>query len=105
MGDPTGFMKISRKENIFRSVDLRVIDYDEIEELLPAKERRLQASRCMDCGIPFCHWGCPVSNLIPEWQDKLFNGDMETAYQLLQKTNNFPEFTGRICPAAICDLA
>jgi len=99
MGDPTGFMKIHRKENNLRPVDLRIMDYAEIEELLPAKERRLQASRCMDCGIPFCHWGCPVSNLIPEWQDKLFNGDMKAAFQLLQKTNNFPEFTGRICPA------
>ena len=62
----------------------------------------------MDCGVPFCHWGCPVSNLIPEWQHKLFDGDMEAAYQLLQKTNNFPEITGRICPApceASCVLA
>lgn len=99
MGDPTGFLKIQRKDNLYRPVDLRVLDYSEIEELLPAKERQSQASRCMDCGVPFCHWGCPVSNLIPEWQHKLFDGDMEAAYQLLQKTNNFPEITGRICPA------
>jgi glutamate synthase (NADPH/NADH) small chain len=104
MGDPAGFIKVPRKDNLYRPVDLRVMDYTEIEELLPAKERQLQASRCMDCGIPFCHWGCPVSNLIPEWQQKLFDGDMETAFQLLQKTNNFPEITGRICPAP-CEVS
>lgn len=108
MGDPTGFLKVQRSDNIFRPVDLRVMDYAEIEELLPAEERQLQASRCMNCGVPFCHWGCPVSNLIPEWQEKMFDGDMKMAYQLLQQTNNFPEITGRICPApceASCVLA
>jgi len=99
MGDPTGFLKVQRTDNLYRPVELRVMDYAEIEELLPADDRQLQASRCMDCGVPFCHWGCPVNNLIPEWQHKLFGGDMEAAYQLLQKTNNFPEITGRICPA------
>jgi len=99
MGDPTGFLKVKRVDNVYRPAELRVLDYREIEQMLPADERQLQASRCMDCGIPFCHWGCPVSNLIPEWQHKLFDGDLETAYHLLQKTNNFPEFTGRICPA------
>ena len=99
MGDPTGFLKVRRTDNIYRPVDLRVMDYAEIEELLPADERQLQASRCMDCGVPFCHWSCPVSNLIPEWQHKLFDGDTQAAYKLLQKTNNFPEITGRICPA------
>ncbi len=99
MGDQTGFLKVKRTDNLYRPVDLRVMDYHEIEELLPAEDRQLQASRCMDCGVPFCHWSCPVSNLIPEWQQKLFDGDMEMAYQLLQKTNNFPEITGRICPA------
>jgi glutamate synthase (NADPH/NADH) small chain len=99
MGDPTGFLNVKRAENIYRPIELRVLDYQEIEQMLPADERQLQASRCMDCGIPFCHWGCPVSNLIPEWQHKLFDGDLESAYHLLQKTNNFPEITGRICPA------
>ncbi|MCJ7703380.1 MAG: glutamate synthase subunit beta [Anaerolineales bacterium] len=99
MGDPTGFLNVKRVDNFYRPTELRVLDYAEIEQLLPSDERKLQAARCMDCGIPFCHWGCPVSNLIPEWQHKLFNGDLEAAYQLLQKTNNFPEFTGRICPA------
>ncbi len=108
MGDPTGFLNVQRTDNLYRPVELRVMDYAEIEELLPADDRQLQASRCMDCGVPFCHWGCPVNNLIPEWQHKLFDGDMEAAYQLLQKTNNFPEITGRICPApceASCVLA
>jgi glutamate synthase (NADPH/NADH) small chain len=104
MGDPTGFLKVIRTDNPYRPAELRVFDYREIEQLLPADERQLQASRCMDCGIPFCHWGCPVSNLIPEWQHKLFDGDFETAYKLLQSTNNFPEITGRICPAP-CEAA
>ena len=104
MGDPTGFLKVKRTDNPYRPAELRVFDYREIEQLLPADERQLQASRCMDCGIPFCHWGCPVSNLIPEWQHKLFDGDFETAYKLLQSTNNFPEITGRICPAP-CEAA
>jgi len=99
MGDSTGFLNVQRVDNIYRPIDLRVLDYAEIEELLQIHDRQLQASRCMDCGIPFCHWGCPISNLIPEWQNKLFDGDMELAYKLLQKTNNFPEITGRICPA------
>ena len=99
MGDPTGYVKVKRVDNIYRTSKLRVLDYAEIEEMLPADERQRQASRCMDCGIPFCHWACPVGNIIPEWQNKLFEGDLESAYQILQQTNNFPEFTGRICPA------
>lgn len=99
MGDSTGFLNVRRVDNVYRPAELRVLDYAEIEQMLPSDERKLQASRCMDCGIPFCHWGCPVSNLIPEWQEKLLNGDLEAAYKLLQKTNNFPEITGRICPA------
>ncbi len=99
MGDPTGFLKVKRSDNLYRPAELRVLDYCEIERMLPSEQRRLQASRCMDCGVPFCHWGCPVSNLIPEWQHKLFDGDIQAAYKLLQKTNNFPEITGRICPA------
>ena len=99
MADPTGFLKVKRADNLYRPAELRVLDYREIERMLPIKERQQQASRCMDCGVPFCHWGCPVSNLIPEWQDKLYNGNLEAAYKLLQATNNFPEITGRICPA------
>ncbi len=77
----------------------RIRDYGEVETQLPEEERKLQASRCMDCGVPFCHWGCPVSNIMPEWQDMIYRGRWEEAYQNLQSTNNFPEFTGRVCPA------
>ncbi len=94
-----GFLKIKRVDNPYIPIGVRINHYDEIEKGLSEDERELQASRCMDCGVPFCHWGCPVSNLIPEWQEKLHKGNWRTAYELLQKTNNFPEFTGRLCPA------
>lgn len=99
MGDPKGFMKIGKKPAGNRPVHERISDYSEVEQVLNSEDRMLQASRCMDCGIPFCHWGCPVDNLIPEWNDLLYHGDWKGAYERLQSTNNFPEFTGRICPA------
>jgi len=99
MGDITGFLKIKRKEAGNRPVPERICDYSEVEQILNSEDRMLQASRCMDCGIPFCHWGCPVDNLIPEWNDLLFRGDWKSAYDRLYATNNFPEFTGRVCPA------
>lgn len=99
MGDPRGFLKVSRVEGGYRPVEERVQDSHEVEQHLPDGERQLQASRCMDCGVAFCHWSCPVGSLIPEWQDKLHQGDWKSAYDILQKTNNFPEFTGRLCPA------
>ncbi|TFH41772.1 MAG: glutamate synthase subunit beta, partial [Chrysiogenales bacterium] len=99
MGDPKGFLKTRRQESGYRPVEERISDYGEVEQLLPDDARRVQASRCMDCGVPFCHWGCPVVNIMPEWQDRLYRGDWEGAYKILQETNNFPEFTGRICPA------
>jgi glutamate synthase (NADPH/NADH) small chain len=99
MADPTGFIKIKRKEAGNRPVSERTGDFSEVEQVLNSEDRMLQASRCMDCGIPFCHWGCPVDNLIPEWNDLLFRGDWKEAYERLYSTNNFPEFTGRICPA------
>jgi glutamate synthase (NADPH/NADH) small chain len=99
MADPKGFMKVARKEAGNRPIHERVSDYSEVEQVLNTEDRKLQASRCMDCGIPFCHWGCPVDNLIPEWNEKLYRGDWKSAIDLLQSTNNFPEFTGRICPA------
>lgn len=108
MGDPRGFLKVKRQEAGYRPVEERIKDYDEVEKQLDDSERRLQASRCMDCGVPFCHWACPVSNIMPEWQDDLYKGDWEAAYKSLQSTNNFPEFTGRVCPAlceASCVLA
>ena len=99
MADVTGFLKIKRKEAGNRPLNERVRDYSEVEQVLNSEDRMLQASRCMDCGIPFCHWGCPVDNLIPEWNDLLYKGDWKSAYMRLIATNNFPEFTGRICPA------
>lgn len=99
MSDTHGFIKVDRIQNSFRPVEERIRDYDEMEQQLADPQRQLQASRCMDCGVPFCHWQCPVGSLIPEWQDKLHQGDWKGAYDILQKTNNFPEFTGRLCPA------
>ncbi|NDJ78833.1 MAG: glutamate synthase subunit beta, partial [Chloroflexi bacterium] len=99
MVDPRGFLKAERIENRYRPVGQRVQDYLEVEAQLPPDIRRFQARRCMDCGVPFCHWGCPVGSLIPEWQDRLQQDDWRGAYEILQKTNNFPEFTGRLCPA------
>lgn len=99
MGDPKGFLKIKKKPAGNRPIYERTDDYSEVEQVLNSEDRQLQASRCMDCGIPFCHWGCPVDNLIPEWNDLLYRGDWKGASERLHFTNNFPEFTGRICPA------
>lgn len=99
MGDPKGFLKIGMKPAGNRPIHERTDDYSEVEQVLNSEDRMLQASRCMDCGIPFCHWGCPVDNLIPEWNDLLYKGDWKGASDRLHYTNNFPEFTGRICPA------
>ena len=99
MGDPKGFLKIKKKPAGNRPIHERTDDYSEVEQVLNSEDRQLQASRCMDCGIPFCHWGCPVDNLIPEWNDLLYRGDWKGASERLHFTNNFPEFTGRICPA------
>ena len=104
MADVTGFLKIKRKEAGNRPINERVCDFSEVEQVLNSEDRMLQASRCMDCGIPFCHWSCPVDNLIPEWNDLLYKGDWRAAYERLNATNNFPEFTGRICPAS-CEHA
>jgi glutamate synthase (NADPH) small chain len=99
MGDPKGFMTITRKDSGYRPVNDRIFDFGEVEQTLNENDRRLQASRCMDCGVPFCHWGCPVGSKIPEWQDALFKGKYDEAYKILHSTNSFPEITGRICPA------
>ncbi len=88
-----------RKEAGYRPAKERIYDYGEVEQTLNEKDRRLQASRCMDCGIPFCHWGCPVGSKIPEWQDAVYKGNKAEAYYILHSTNSFPEITGRICPA------
>lgn len=104
MGNPKGFITIERIENGYRPIHERVRDFKEVEAALPEKDRKLQASRCMDCGVPFCHSGCPIGNLMPEWQEKITQGDWKTAYEILQATDNFPEFTGRLCPAP-CESA
>jgi glutamate synthase (NADPH/NADH) small chain len=102
MANPRGFISIDRIEGGYRPVHERVKDYREVELELSEKDRKQQAARCMDCGVPFCHSNCPVGNLMPEWQEKIQQGDWRAAYEILQATDNFPEFTGRICPA-LCE--
>ena len=104
MGNPKAFLEIHRQEAGYRPVHDRIHDFGEVEQTLNTRERKLQASRCMDCGVPFCHWACPLGNKAPEWNDALYKGDWELAYKLLSTTNPFPEFTGRICPA-LCEKA
>ena len=104
MGNPKAFLTIPRQEAGYRPVHDRIHDFGEVEQTLNSKARRTQASRCMDCGVPFCHWACPLGNKPPEWNDALYKGDYELAYRLLNSTNDFPEFTGRICPA-LCEKA
>ena len=104
MGNPKAFLTIARKEAGYRPIHDRIHDFSEVEQTLNSNDRRQQASRCMDCGVPFCHWACPLGNKPPEWNDALYKGDWELAYRLLNATNDFPEFTGRICPA-LCEKA
>src|SRR5512145_945170 len=99
MGDITGFMKFERKDLHGRPVEGRVRDYKEIYELVPDAVVQEQGARCMDCGIPFCHQGCPLGNLIPDWNDLVYRGLWQDAIDRLHETNNFPEFTGTLCPA------
>lgn len=102
MKDPKAFLKIPRQEAGYRPVHDRVADFGEVEQTLNSHNRKLQASRCMDCGVPFCHWACPLGNKQPEFQRALADGKWEEAYRILSQTNDFPEFTGRICPA-LCE--
>ncbi len=104
MGNPRAFLTIDRKEAGYRPIHDRIHDYGEVEQTLNSHDRQLQASRCMDCGVPFCHSACPLGNKPPEWNDALYKGDWKLAYELLNATNDFPEFTGRICPA-LCEKA
>lgn len=104
MGNPKAFLEIHRQEAGYRPIHDRIHDFGEVEQTLNTRERKLQASRCMDCGVPFCHWACPLGNKPPEWNDALYKGNWELAYRLLTATNPFPEFTGRICPA-LCEKA
>ena len=102
MGNPKAFLTIPRQEAGYRPVHDRINDYGEVEQTLNTGERKQQASRCMDCGVPFCHWACPLSNRPPEFQDALYKGKWKEAYEILNATNDFPEFTGRVCPA-LCE--
>ena len=104
MGKLKAFMEVPRLEAGYRPVHDRIHDFGEVEQTLNTHDRKLQASRCMDCGVPFCHWACPLGNKAPEWNDALYKGEWETAYRRLNETNDFPEFTGRICPA-LCEKA
>ena len=107
MGKITGFLEFERNDRDYRPVDERVRHYREFVIPLPDKETREQAARCMNCGIPYCHTGCPVNNQIPDWNDLVYAGDWQEAARNLHSTNNFPEFTGRVCPApceASCTL-
>ena len=104
MGKLKAFMEVPRLEAGYRPIHDRIQDFGEVEQTLNTHNRKMQASRCMDCGVPFCHWACPLGNKAPEWNDALYKGDWELAYRLLNATNDFPEFTGRICPA-LCEKA
>ncbi|MDD4013328.1 MAG: glutamate synthase subunit beta, partial [Candidatus Omnitrophica bacterium] len=104
MGDVSGFLKLKRKVSSYRPVCERVKDYRNVSVPRTDEESREQASRCMDCGTPFCHWGCPVGNYIPEWNDFAFSGNWQKAFDLLDATNTLPEITGRVCPA-LCESA
>jgi len=104
MGKPTGFMEISRQDRRYTLVADRVQNYREFVIPLSQEELGRQGARCMDCGIPYCHNGCPVNNIIPDWNDLVYQGQWQEAIEVLHSTNNFPEFTGRICPAP-CEAA
>ena len=104
MGKPTGFMEIARRDRSYAPTEQRLHHYDEFTVSMTEPEVCQQGARCMDCGIPYCHNGCPVNNIIPEWNDMVYQSDWHTALRILHSTNNFPEFTGRICPAP-CEAA
>ena len=104
MGEPTGFLKWDRQTPKRRRIPVRVQDWKEVYEPFPVDELTRQAGRCMDCGIPFCNNGCPLGNLIPDWNDLVYRGNWRDAIERLHATNNFPEFTGRLCPAP-CESA
>ena len=104
MADPKGFLTTPRITPKRRPIDVRILDWKEVYEPQDMSELKKQAGRCMDCGIPFCHQGCPLGNLIPEWNDLIWRGETQEAIDRLHATNNFPEFTGRLCPAP-CETA
>src|SRR5690554_5740673 len=104
MGKITGFLEFERIEPTYEAVDSRVTHYQEFTHKLTTAQAQQQGARCMDCGIPFCTNGCPVNNIIPDWNDLVYRQEWKQALGTLHSTNNFPEFTGRICPAP-CETA
>src|SRR5210317_1341609 len=104
MGKVTGFLEVDRATPQRRPVGERIKDWQELEGKWPEKELQDQGSRCMDCGIPFCNNGCPLGNIIPDWNDLVYRGKWQDALERLHSTNNFPEFTGMVCPAP-CEAA
>src|SRR3954451_22471622 len=104
MGKVTGFLEYQREVPTRRPVIERVNDWFEIYQEFPPEKVQLQGARCMDCGVPFCHTGCPLNNIIPDWNDLTYKGKWKDAIRVLHATNNFPEFTGRLCPAP-CEAA
>lgn len=113
MGKPTGFMEYKREVSLEEEPKKRIEHFNEFHEHLPKEKQQLQGARCMECGVPFCQAGmmicgmasgCPLHNLVPEWNDLVYTGNWEQAYNRLKKTNNFPEFTSRVCPA-LCEAA
>ena len=104
MGKPTGFLEYTRQAPKGRDPLVRIKDWNEVYEPMAEADLKVQGARCMDCGIPFCHTGCPLNNIIPDWNDLVYHGRWRDALRELHATNNFPEFTGRICPAP-CESA
>jgi glutamate synthase (NADPH/NADH) small chain len=104
MGKPTGFKEFARRTPAYEPADIRVKHFREFTKKLPDEELAHQGARCMDCGVPFCHQGCPVNNIIPDWNDLIYRNRWKEALEVLHSTNNFPEFTGRVCPAP-CEAA
>jgi glutamate synthase (NADPH/NADH) small chain len=99
MGKPTGFLEFQRISDTYEKAETRVLHYREFVPRLADAQAKTQGARCMDCGIPFCNNGCPVNNIIPDWNDLVYRGKWREAIDVLHSTNNFPEFTSRICPA------
>src|SRR5262252_204434 len=104
MGETTGFLKWKRETPVRRPVETRILDWQEVYTPFPAEKLKAQAGRCMDCGIPFCNSGCPLGNVIPDWNDLVYREHWRDAIERLHATNNFPEFTGRLCSAP-CETA
>ncbi|MDD3345752.1 MAG: glutamate synthase subunit beta, partial [Candidatus Omnitrophica bacterium] len=104
MGEDRGFLKLGRQGGSYRPVCQRLEDFKDVYQMRPKDQSQEQASRCMDCSTPFCHWACPIGNYIPEWNDFMFRGNWKQAFALLDEANNLPEVTGRVCPA-LCEYS